>query len=123
MVLEKKIFMKKQINEAMPELAWWFKGTQGHTLYCKAGTKTPVLFQTLAPNPFYFSFAQDDSKDFVSSSRRKQYGSSEFLLQADTPGKRTASKVELQDPESSSSAPPGLQGEEQVSQGRARTNV
>ncbi|NWR00841.1 LUZP1 protein, partial [Paradoxornis webbianus] len=55
----------------------------------------------------------DDSKDFVSSSRRKQYGSSEYLLQADTPGKRTASKVELQDPESSSPAPPGLQGEEQ----------
>ncbi|NXO38235.1 LUZP1 protein, partial [Locustella ochotensis] len=54
----------------------------------------------------------DDSKEFVSSSRRKQYGSSELLLQADTPGKRTA-KVELQEPESSSPAPPGLQGEEQ----------
>ncbi|NXQ29784.1 LUZP1 protein, partial [Alaudala cheleensis] len=55
----------------------------------------------------------DDSKEFVSSSRRKQYGSSELLLQADTPGKRTATKVELQDPESNSPAPPGLQGEEQ----------
>ncbi|NXY07014.1 LUZP1 protein, partial [Pteruthius melanotis] len=55
----------------------------------------------------------DESKDFVSSSRRKQYGSSEYLLQADTPGKRVATKVELQDPESNSPAPPGLQGEEQ----------
>ncbi|NXF23893.1 LUZP1 protein, partial [Rhodinocichla rosea] len=54
----------------------------------------------------------DESKDFVSSSRRKQYGSSEYLLQADTLGKRTA-KVELQDPESNLPAPPGLQGEEQ----------
>ncbi|XP_064587911.1 leucine zipper protein 1 [Zonotrichia leucophrys gambelii] len=54
----------------------------------------------------------DESKDFVSSSRRKQYGSSEYLLQADTLGKRTA-RVELQDPESNSPAPPGLQGEEQ----------
>ncbi|NWT18008.1 LUZP1 protein, partial [Vireo altiloquus] len=55
----------------------------------------------------------DESKDFVSSSRRKQYGSSEYLLQADTPGKRIATKVELQDPESNSLSPPGLQGEEQ----------
>ncbi|NWV23158.1 LUZP1 protein, partial [Origma solitaria] len=55
----------------------------------------------------------DESKDFVSSSRRKKYGSSEYLLQADTSGKRTATKVELQDPESNSPAPPGLQGEEQ----------
>ncbi|NWS26830.1 LUZP1 protein, partial [Polioptila caerulea] len=56
----------------------------------------------------------DDSKEFVSSSRRKQYGSSEYLLQADTLGKRTATKVELQDPEP---APAGLQGEEQVCEG------
>ncbi|NXS32642.1 LUZP1 protein, partial [Pomatostomus ruficeps] len=55
----------------------------------------------------------DESKDFVSSSRRKQYGSSEYLLHTDTPGKRTATKVELQDPESNSPAPAGLQGEEQ----------
>ncbi|NWW63790.1 LUZP1 protein, partial [Ifrita kowaldi] len=55
----------------------------------------------------------DESKDFVSSSRRKQYGSSEYLLQADTSGRRIATKVELQDPESNSPAPPGLQGEEQ----------
>lgn len=54
----------------------------------------------------------------MSSSRRKHYGSSEYLLQADTLGKRTASKVELQDPESSSPAPAGLQGEEQVCEGR-----
>ncbi|NXO89912.1 LUZP1 protein, partial [Certhia brachydactyla] len=55
----------------------------------------------------------DESKDFVSSSRRKQYGSSEYLLQADTLGKRTGTKAELQDPESNCPAPRGLQGEEQ----------
>ncbi|NXC85318.1 LUZP1 protein, partial [Cercotrichas coryphoeus] len=60
----------------------------------------------------------DESKDFVSSSRRKQYGSSEYLLQADTVGRRTATKLELQDPESSSPAAAGLQGEEQVCEGR-----
>ncbi|NXD43037.1 LUZP1 protein, partial [Copsychus sechellarum] len=60
----------------------------------------------------------DESKDFVSSSRRKQYGSSEYLLQADTVGRRTATKVELQDHESSSPAAAGLQGEEQVCEGR-----
>ncbi|XP_030919230.1 leucine zipper protein 1 isoform X2 [Geospiza fortis] len=64
----------------------------------------------------------DESKDFVSSSRRKQYGSSEYLLQADTLGKRTATKVELQDPESSSPAPPGPQGEEQGTARAGRTS-
>ncbi|XP_053854674.1 leucine zipper protein 1 [Vidua macroura] len=64
----------------------------------------------------------DESKDFVSSSRRKQYGSSEYLLQADTLGKRTATKVELQDPESSSPALPGLQGEEQGAARACRTS-
>ncbi|XP_062365200.1 leucine zipper protein 1 [Cinclus cinclus] len=64
----------------------------------------------------------DESKDFVSSSRRKQYGSSEYLLQADTLGKRTATKVELQDPESSSPAPAGLQGEEQSAARACRTS-
>ncbi|XP_058712704.1 leucine zipper protein 1 [Poecile atricapillus] len=64
----------------------------------------------------------DESKDFVSSSRRKQYGSSEYLLQADTLGRRIATRVELQDPESSSPAPPGLQGEEQGTARASRTS-
>ncbi|XP_074750436.1 leucine zipper protein 1 isoform X2 [Strix uralensis] len=55
----------------------------------------------------------DESKDFVPSSRRKQYGSSEYLSQVDTPGKRPATKTELQDPESNPHAPLGLQVEEQ----------
>ncbi|NXF79921.1 LUZP1 protein, partial [Sclerurus mexicanus] len=55
----------------------------------------------------------DESKDFVSSSRKKQYGSSEYLLQADIPGKRPVTKVELQNPESNSPTQPGLQAEEQ----------
>ncbi|XP_041878470.1 leucine zipper protein 1 isoform X1 [Corvus kubaryi] len=64
----------------------------------------------------------DESKDFVSSSRRKQYGSSEYLLQADTSGRRIATKVELQDPESNFPAPPGLQGEEQGASRACRTS-
>ncbi|NXX76684.1 LUZP1 protein, partial [Urocolius indicus] len=55
----------------------------------------------------------DESKDFVPSSRRKQCGSSEYLSQADTPGKRPP-KMELQDPESNPHTPLGLHGEEQV---------
>ncbi|NXN20029.1 LUZP1 protein, partial [Indicator maculatus] len=55
----------------------------------------------------------DESRDGVLSSRRKQSGSSEYLSQADTTGKRSASKVELQDPESSPQAPLDLQVEEQ----------
>ncbi|NWI89422.1 LUZP1 protein, partial [Pitta sordida] len=55
----------------------------------------------------------DESKDFVSSSRRKQYGSSEYLLQADIPGKRPGTKGELQDIECNSPVQPGLHEEEQ----------
>ncbi|NXI92918.1 LUZP1 protein, partial [Psophia crepitans] len=57
----------------------------------------------------------DENKDFVPSSRRKQYGSSEYLSQVDTPGKRPAAKMELQDPESNPHTPLSLQVEEQVS--------
>ncbi|NWR51158.1 LUZP1 protein, partial [Regulus satrapa] len=71
-----------------------------------------------AAAPWQRTTLPDDSKESVSSSRRKQYGSSEHLLQADTLGKRTATRVELQDPEPSCPAPPGLPGEEQVRQGR-----
>ncbi|NXS53057.1 LUZP1 protein, partial [Brachypteracias leptosomus] len=56
----------------------------------------------------------DESKDFVPSSRRKQYGSSEYLSQVDTVGKRPATKMELQDPQSNPRAPLDLQVEEQV---------
>ncbi|XP_025958274.2 leucine zipper protein 1 isoform X1 [Dromaius novaehollandiae] len=55
----------------------------------------------------------EESKDFVPSSRRKQYGSSEYLSQVDTPGKRPASKTDLQDTESNPRAQLGVQAEEQ----------
>ncbi|NXI62827.1 LUZP1 protein, partial [Anseranas semipalmata] len=55
----------------------------------------------------------DESKDFVPSSRRKQYGSSEYLSQVDTPGKRPATKLELQDTESNPHTSLSLQAEEQ----------
>ncbi|NXL88935.1 LUZP1 protein, partial [Alectura lathami] len=55
----------------------------------------------------------DESKNFVPSSRRKQYGSSEYLSQADTPGKWLATRLELQDTVSSPHMPLSLQAEEQ----------
>ncbi|NXT77503.1 LUZP1 protein, partial [Zapornia atra] len=55
----------------------------------------------------------DESKDFVPSSRRKQYGSSEYLSQADTAGKRPGTTMELQDPEPSPHTPLGLPAEQQ----------
>ncbi|XP_062449862.1 leucine zipper protein 1 isoform X3 [Rhea pennata] len=55
----------------------------------------------------------EESKDFVPSSRRKQYGSSEYLSQVDTSGKRSASKMDLQDTESNPRAQLGVQAEEQ----------
>ncbi|XP_068007042.1 leucine zipper protein 1 [Melanerpes formicivorus] len=63
----------------------------------------------------------DESRDVVPSSRRKQCGSSEYLSQADTAGKRSASKVELQDPVSSPQAPLDLQVEEQGAPRACRT--
>ncbi|NXF11088.1 LUZP1 protein, partial [Smithornis capensis] len=60
----------------------------------------------------------DESKDFMSSSRRKQHGSSEYLLQTDTLGKKPDTNVELQDRESNSPVQSGLQKEEQVCEGR-----
>ncbi|XP_064028474.1 leucine zipper protein 1 [Pogoniulus pusillus] len=62
-----------------------------------------------------------ESKDIVSSSRRKQSSSSEYLSQTDTAGKRSASKVELQDPESRPQAPLDLQVEEQGAPRACRT--
>ncbi|NXI46027.1 LUZP1 protein, partial [Galbula dea] len=66
-----------------------------------------------AASAWHRTMLPDESKDFVPSSRRKQYGSSEYLLQGDTPGKRPATKMELQDPKSNPHAPLDLQVEEQ----------
>lgn len=86
-------------TETQPHTASQGWGTQGHK------HRVPILL---------FSFPQEESKNFVSSSRRKQYGSSEYLSQADTAGRRAVPTLELQDPTSSPSAPPGLQAEDQV---------
>ncbi|XP_065600423.1 leucine zipper protein 1 [Cyrtonyx montezumae] len=64
-------------------------------------------------SPWHRTTLPDESKDFVSSSRRKQYGSSEYLLQADTVGRRAVPPLELQDPPPGPSTPPGPQAEEQ----------
>ncbi|NWS22474.1 LUZP1 protein, partial [Pachyramphus minor] len=76
-------------------------------------TRRSYASDTTAAAAWHRTALPDESKDFVSSSRRKQYSPSEYLLQADIPGKRPATKVELQDPESNSPAQPGLQAEEQ----------
>lgn len=65
-------------------------------------------------SPWHRTTLPDESKDFVSSSRRKQYGSSEYLSQADTAGRRAVPPPEqLQDPTSNPNTPPGLQAEDQ----------
>ncbi|NXY73279.1 LUZP1 protein, partial [Glareola pratincola] len=77
-------------------------------------TRRSYASDPTAASAWHRTTLPDENKDFVPSSRRKQYGSSEYLSQVDTPGKRPATKMELQDPESNTQAPLGLQAEEQV---------
>ncbi|NXX61120.1 LUZP1 protein, partial [Scopus umbretta] len=77
-------------------------------------TRRSYASDPTAASAWHRTTLPDESKDFVPSSRRKQFGSSEFLSQVDTAGKRPATKMELQDPESDPNAPLGLQVEEQV---------
>ncbi|NXA27921.1 LUZP1 protein, partial [Ibidorhyncha struthersii] len=78
-------------------------------LTCRSYASDPT-----AASAWHRTTLPDENKDSVSSSRGKQYGSSEHLSQVDTPGKRPATKMELQDPKSNPHSPPGLQAEEQV---------
>ncbi|NXJ92850.1 LUZP1 protein, partial [Corythaixoides concolor] len=77
-------------------------------------TRRTCASDPAAASAWHRTTLPDESKDFVPTSRRKQYGSSEYLSQADTPGRRPAIQVELPGPESSPRAPLGLQVEEQV---------
>ncbi|NXS49497.1 LUZP1 protein, partial [Balaeniceps rex] len=77
-------------------------------------TRRSYASDPTAASAWHRTMLPDESKDFVPSSRRKQYGSSEYLSQVDSPGKRPATKMELQDPESNPHAPLVLQVEEQV---------
>ncbi|KAM9604937.1 leucine zipper protein 1 isoform 1-T2 [Morphnus guianensis] len=77
-------------------------------------TRRSYASDPTAASAWHRTTLPDESKDFAPSSRRKQYGSSEYLSQVDTPGKRPATKMDLQDPESNPHAPLGLQVEEQV---------
>ncbi|NXW47077.1 LUZP1 protein, partial [Nyctiprogne leucopyga] len=76
-------------------------------------TRRSYASDPTAASAWHQNTLPDENKDYVPSSRRKQYGSSEYLSQVDTPGKRPATKMELQDPESHPRTPPGLQVEEQ----------
>ncbi|KAM7083318.1 leucine zipper protein 1 isoform 2-T2 [Ciconia maguari] len=84
-------------------------------------TRRSYASDPTAASAWHRTTLPDESKDFVPSSRRKQYGSSEYLSQVDTPGKRPATKMELQDPESNPHAPLGLQVEEQGASRACRT--
>ncbi|KAM6190756.1 leucine zipper protein 1 isoform 1-T1 [Sarcoramphus papa] len=77
-------------------------------------TRKSYASEPTAASAWHRTMLPDENKDFVPSSRRKQYGSSEYLSQVDTPGKRPAIKMELQDPKSNPHTPLGLQVEEQV---------
>ncbi|NWU98637.1 LUZP1 protein, partial [Upupa epops] len=76
-------------------------------------TRRSYASEPAAAFAWHHTTLPDESKEFVSSSRRKQYGSSEYLSQIDAPGKRPGTKADLQDPESNPRAPLGLQMEEQ----------
>ncbi|XP_010086268.1 PREDICTED: leucine zipper protein 1 [Pterocles gutturalis] len=84
-------------------------------------TRRSYASDPTAASAWHRTTLPDESKDFVPSSRRKQYGSSEYLSQVDTPGKRLAIKAELQDPESSPHTPLGFQAEEQDASHVCRT--
>ncbi|KAM6108631.1 LOW QUALITY PROTEIN: leucine zipper protein 1 [Pterocles gutturalis] len=74
-------------------------------------TRRSYASDPTAASAWHRTTLPDESKDFVPSSRRKQYGSSEYLSQVDTPGKRRPSKQSWQDPESSPHTPLGFQAE------------
>ncbi|NWW88534.1 LUZP1 protein, partial [Rhynochetos jubatus] len=76
-------------------------------------TRRSFTSDLTAASAWYRTTLPDESKDFMPGFRRKQYGSSEYLSQVDTPGKRPATEMELQDPRSNPHAPLGLQVEEQ----------
>ncbi|XP_053942505.1 leucine zipper protein 1 [Cuculus canorus] len=76
-------------------------------------TRRSYASDPTAASAWHRTTLPDEGKDFVPSSRRKQYGSSEYLSHVDTPGKRPSAKMELQDPESKPPSPVGLQAEEQ----------
>ncbi|NXK56064.1 LUZP1 protein, partial [Chauna torquata] len=77
-------------------------------LTCRSYTSDPTV-----ASAWHRTTLPDEGKGFVPSSRRKQYGSSEYLSQSDTPGKRPAMKLELQDTESNPHTPVRRQMEEQ----------
>ncbi|NXY85695.1 LUZP1 protein, partial [Alcedo cyanopectus] len=97
---------------SVPELG--SRRTKSNLSASELPTRRSYASDLTAASAWHRTTLPDESKDLVPSSRRKQYGSSEYLSQVDTPGKRPATKKELQDPESNPHAPLDLQGEEQV---------
>ncbi|NWY06953.1 LUZP1 protein, partial [Nothoprocta ornata] len=76
-------------------------------------TRRSYISDPAVASPWHRTASSEESKDFVLSSRRKQYGSSEYLSQVDTAGKRTPSRMDLHDVESSPRTQLGVAAEEQ----------
>ncbi|NXA53326.1 LUZP1 protein, partial [Nothocercus julius] len=82
-------------------------------------TRRSYISDLAATSTWHRTASSEESKDFVPSSRRKQFGSSEYLSHVDTAGKRPASKMDLQDTESNPCAQLGGPAEEQVGESRS----
>ncbi|NXC38618.1 LUZP1 protein, partial [Penelope pileata] len=76
-------------------------------------TRRSYTSDPTAASTWHRATLPDANKDFVLSSRRKQYSSSEYLSQTDTPGKRPGTKLDLRDTGSSPHTLLSLQTEEQ----------
>ncbi|KAM7138827.1 leucine zipper protein 1 isoform 1-T3 [Macrochelys suwanniensis] len=77
-----------------PELE--FRRTQSSLSASELSTRRSYVHDPITASTWNRTTLPEESKDFVPSSRRKQYGSSEQLSQAETSEKRPTSQMELQ---------------------------
>ncbi|XP_039367499.1 leucine zipper protein 1 isoform X1 [Mauremys reevesii] len=77
-----------------PELE--FRRTQSSLSASELSTRRSYVHDPITASTWNRMTLPEESKDFVPTSRRKQYGSSEQLSQAETSEKRPTSQVELQ---------------------------
>ncbi|XP_043362170.1 LOW QUALITY PROTEIN: leucine zipper protein 1 [Dermochelys coriacea] len=77
-----------------PELE--FRRTQSSLSASELSTRRSYIHDPITASTWNRTTLPEESKDFVPSSRRKQYGSSDQLSQTETSEKRPASQMELQ---------------------------
>nr|XP_014424064.1 leucine zipper protein 1 isoform X1 [Pelodiscus sinensis] len=95
-----------------PELE--FRRTQSSLSASELSARRSYIHDPITASTWNRTILPEESKEFVPSSRRKQYGSSEHLFQAETPGKRPVLQMELQQgPEASPHAYLGSKTEDQ----------